>query len=836
MSPSAIDILSALFNPNENVCFRIFDDKKEGIFQGAKLTCECGKYETIEEDLKRHNSMNRAISFVVNYGGHDDGSITRINAQFVEMDNCSFEEQQKKIDAFPLPPSMIIKTQKSLHVYWFMDKSAEVSRFRGIQKALVKHFDGDPMCVNESRAMRLPGFMHCKKEIPVEVTCICFHPERKYSQDQLAEALPEISSMPLETQQTPPSTDGNEKGLQIVMSACDFLKHCKNDAVTLSEPEWYAMISNLTPFAGGTEMIHELSKPYPGYNEINTQRKIEHYLASNTKPMTCQTIRERGFACPKLLDNTCNCKSPASLSFLPADPKILKSIVSVLPVTGDQFKDLETARAFVTNYLYNQDAGIAEYFIESELQKRFDLKKSFEKSLKNDYKAASKEYQADKQAKIKQPVVGLPEWYEITDDGKKRFLPGVLAKNMIQEHAVFYSGEQFYIYVNGSYHVLKDEQAKNMIREKMLVREAKTNQILDTMAQWRMQILQDEDKLNSNPYIINVQNGLYNVLENSLSPHTPNYLSTIQLPVNYLSEADCPLFKKYLAESMAGDMDQVKLIQEILGYTLFPVNSAQKSFVFVGAAAAGKSVLLRVINDLLLGKENVSNVPWQSLNERFKTSELFGKLANTFADLPTKNIDDNGIFKALVGEDYITGERKNKNPFSFISFAKLIFSCNSIPKNYGDRSEGFYRRLIIIRFNNTVSPEKRDPHLLDKFRAEADGIFLFALEGLKRLIKNDFRFSEAQKNIDELQRYREDSDSVLSFVNEYCELDSTYSVGSTELYNVYKQYCDECGMRPYSQKTFVQQIKAGFPDTSNGVDKTGKRRVINGIRLGEILE
>ena len=100
---------------------------------------------------------------MVNYGGQDDESITRINAQFVEMDNDSFEEQQKKIDAFPLPPSMIMKTQKSYHVYWFMNASAKVERFRTIQTQLVKHFDGDPMCVNESRVMRLPGFMHCKK-------------------------------------------------------------------------------------------------------------------------------------------------------------------------------------------------------------------------------------------------------------------------------------------------------------------------------------------------------------------------------------------------------------------------------------------------------------------------------------------------------------------------------------------------------------------------------------------------------------------------------------------------------------------------------------------------
>lgn len=71
---------------------------------------EAGKYSAIEGTLKSHNEKNRGIFFVVNYGGQEDSSISRINAQFVEMDDLSFEEQQKAIDEFPLPPSMVIKT------------------------------------------------------------------------------------------------------------------------------------------------------------------------------------------------------------------------------------------------------------------------------------------------------------------------------------------------------------------------------------------------------------------------------------------------------------------------------------------------------------------------------------------------------------------------------------------------------------------------------------------------------------------------------------------------------------------------------------------------------
>lgn len=829
MKVTATDVLGALFNPTDTVSFRVFYDKKDGGFAGTKLSCECGKYKSIEEILKSHNAMNRGIFFVVNFGGQSDDAITRINAQFVEMDNDSFEEQQKKIDVFPLAPSMVIKTQKSYHVYWFMDSSAKVERFRMIQSQLVKHFDGDPMCVNESRVMRLPGFMHCKKDTPIEVTCVSFHPERKYTQEQLSDVLPEVDLIPVEHK------CGTEKGLDQVMRSCLFLQHCRDDAETLSEHDWYAMITNLAHFEGGTKMIHELSIPYPGYSEASTQKKINHFLESGTNPITCKTLCEKGFKCPKFALGECPVKSPAAWCYQPMNMEALLGVLHALPVTGEPFKDLPVAKKFVLDYLYNQDVVTANVIINSAIHEHFKLKTSLLKPLNSVYKDASKAYQSSKNAKRAKAGTDIPDWYEPTERGV-RFLPGVLARQLSDEQNVFYAAEQHFCYRGGVYAELSEMEAQHLVQEKMLVRETKMGQIIDAEKQWRLLVQKDIRELNANPYIINVRNGLYNVLEDTLSEHTPEYLSTVQLNVIYDKTADCPLFKKFLMDSMGGDMEQVSLIQEMLGYFLIPVNSAQKCFVIVGAAGAGKSVLLRVLNDVLLGKQNVSNVSWQALNERFKTAELFGKLANIFADLPTKNIDDNGIFKALVGEDYLTVEKKNKNPFSFQSKARLLFSCNSIPKNYGDKSEGFYRRLIIIRFRHTVPKEKRDPELLEKFRMEADGIFLFALEGLRRLMEHHFVFSETQTNEAELQQYREESDSVLSFVKDYCELESSYSTGSTELFNAYKGYCEECGMKPYSQKNFVQQIMAKFPHVTRDIDRMAKRRILTGIRLGEVLE
>ena len=828
MNITAQDIINSLFNPDDIVNIRIFDDRKDGIFAGKKYSVEAGKFIGLESILREHNAKNRGVFFVVNSGGHNDRDINRINAQFVEMDDKTFAEQQKLIDEFPLPPSMIIKTKKSLHTYWFM-KNAAVNRFRAVQRGLIEHFGGDPVCINESRVMRLPGYYHCKGE-PVMVECILFHPERKYTQSELSKYL-NVGNTDNEVKKSEYSAPkkGNEKGLELVLSQCDFLKHCKEDAETLSEHDWYAMITNLFPFDKGIEKIHEFSQAYPRYSKQETDSKIAHFQNSGTRPITCKTIAEKGFKCPKHVSGECTCKAPAALCYEEVTMETLQALIDNMQVSTSAIENLQRVRKFTKDFLFNVDAVTANAVIGHLLKQKFNLKNADIKPLLSFHKEVYKQFESNRKAKDRSKnSENIPDWYEMSERGL-RFLPDILAADMAKKAPVFYAAEQYYAYKHGVYNVITELDAKNMIREKMLPGYTKLSQITDAEGQWKMQIQRDVRELDSNPYIINVKNGLYNVLEDRLTQHDERYLSTVQLNVNYTPGADCPRFRQFLHESLSDD--QVVLIQEMLGYFLIPVNRAQKSFVIVGEAGAGKSKLLLVLNDILLGKENVSNVSWQSLNERFKTAELFGKLANIFADLPTKNIDDNGIFKALVGEDYLTVERKNKNPFSFQPYARLLFSCNKIPRNYGDKSEGFYRRLIIVRFSHAVPEEKRDPDLMEKFRAEADGILIFALEGLRRLMENHYKFSETEVNREELQKYREDSNSVLAFIKECCEIEPNSHVSRAELFNHYKTYCEESGLVPFAQRNFNMELENNYPEVQRAKDALSRRTIWKGIKI-----
>ncbi|WP_243449663.1 DNA primase family protein [Clostridium perfringens] len=957
---------------SENSCVRInirvFSDKKGTGFKGKNLSFNMKDFPSKSKILMAHNEANRGIFFVVNSGGNSDRKINKINAQFFECDTLSLEEQMENISKFPLEPSIIVQTKKSLHVY-FLIKNGKVEKFRDIQKKLAKHFNGDGSCINESRVMRVPGFYHCKEK-PVMVKCIKFNPNLFYTQDDLERELSYSESEFIvnddnyirkeetnkagdniskkrelnikDTEDYLPRCGGKdsmsdaktsekegqvfiekggqaskekdkqafrddkayfisgketfrdnnedffgkseeshkdnnegslgkseeahlttrsdfyklngeenllngevglegyeenggdeevkrENGLEVVCFKCDFIRHCKKNSKTLSEPLWHGMITNLALFKGGTYRIHELSKDYKTYSEKETEEKISNFLKSGAGPMTCETLRDRGYPCERY-GKTCYGKSPASLAFKPLTVKDIRECIKFLRVSEvSNATNVDTALRFIEDYMYNIGVALGKSLIEEDLAKHLKIKNP--KDLISFYREVIKKFKKERGNKDKSKNHIKPKnfqslpWYEEQEKGLK-FLPFVLAKHLSETRDVYYGGESFLIYENGVYNISGEKEAGRIIMDYMLPNYCTMASIRDCRDQWDILVSMDFDVFNRNPYLVNVRNGLLDIRDMSFKEHTPSYLSTVQLNVEYNPHAHCPQFEKFLNEVL--DCRLIPLVQEILGYLLTTNTSAQKSFVLLGPARTGKSTLLWVVEYLLLGKKNVSNIPWQEIGDKFKTAELLGKLANVFSDLPSKSIDDTGIFKVVTGEDYLMAEKKNKNPFKFRPFARLVFSCNELPKNYVDRTEGFYRRLIIVPFNRQIDKNKIDKALKYKFQREKEGILNWALEGLKRLYENNFEFSENELTDGVKKEYKRENNNVISFVEECCELDGLFSCSRIEIYEAYKEFCGESGLKALSQIKFNKELEGNFNVTRA---RSGKLRLWNGIRI-----
>ncbi|EOU1700225.1 DNA primase [Clostridium perfringens] len=989
---------------SENSCgrinIRIFSDKKGIGFKGKNLSFNMKDFQSKSKVLMAHNEANRGIFFVVNSGGNSDRKINKINAQFFECDTLSLEEQLDNISKFPLEPSIIVQTKKSLHVY-FLIKNGKVEKFRDIQKKLAKHFNGDGSCINESRVMRVPGFYHCKEE-PVRVKCIKFNPNLFYTQEDLEKELSysesefvvnddnyirkeetnkagrnlsrgnlerldytrnlnkenlkwleptrnlnegklekiepasslskgnlerredtrslneenlgesectrgllsEISDIGIENngenlesyisnyhsdlqestllnkenisenyrksisekksegrnnkskeqvlyeseenlhsmsednisknnqlniENTVDEEVKSENGLEVVCFKCDFIKHCKKNSKTLSEPLWHGMITNLALFKGGTYRIHELSKGYKTYSEKETEEKISNFLKSGAGPMTCETLRDRGYTCPRY-GKTCYGKSPASLAFKPLTVKDIRECIKTLKVSEvSNATNVDTALRFIENYMYNIGVALGKSLIEEDLANHLKIKNS--KDLISFYREVVRNFKKERGTKAKSKNKSKPKnsgnlpWYEEQEKGLK-FLPFVLAKHLSETRDVYYGGESFLIYENGVYNISGEKEAGRIIMDYMLPNYCIMASIRDCRDQWDILVSKDFDDFNRNPYLVNVRNGLLDIRDMSFKEHTPSYLSTVQLNVEYNPQVDCPQFKKFLNEVL--DCKLIPLVQEIVGYLLTTNTVSQKAFVFWGPARTGKSTLLWVVEYLLLGKKNVSNIPWQEIGDKFKTAELLGKLANVFSDLPSKSIDDTGIFKVVTGEDYLMAEKKNKNPFKFKPFARLVFSCNELPRNYVDRTEGFYRRLIIVPFNRQIEKSKIDKALKYKFQREKEGILNWALEGLKRLYENNFEFSENELTDGVKKEYKRENNNVISFVEECCEIDSLFSCSRIEIYEAYKEFCVEAGLKALSQIKFNKELEGNFNITRS---RSGKLRLWNGVRM-----
>ena len=893
---------------SENSCgrinIRIFSDKKGTGFKGKNLSFNIKDFQSKSKVLMAHNEANRGIFFVVNSGGNSDRKINKINAQFFECDTLSLEEQLENISKFPLEPSIIVQTKKSLHVY-FLIKNGKVEKFRDIQKKLAKHFNGDGSCINESRVMRVPGFYHCKEE-PVRVKCIKFNPNLFYTQEDLERELSysesefivnddnyirlesyisnyhsdlqestllnkenisedyrksisekksegrnnkskeqvlyeseeNLHSMSednisknnqLNIENTVDEEVKSENGLEVVCFKCDFINHCKKNSKILSEPLWHGMITNLALFKGGTYRIHELSKGYKTYSEKETEEKISNFLKSDAGPMTCETLRDRGYTCLRY-GKTCYGKSPASLAFKPLTVKDIRECIKTLKVSEvSNAINVDTALRFIENYMYNIGVALGKSLIEEDLANHLKIKNS--KDLISFYREVVRNFKNERGNKAKSKNKSKPKnsgnlpWYEEQEKGLK-FLPFVLAKHLSETRDVYYGGESFLIYENGVYNISGEKEAGRIIMDYMLPNYCIMASIRDCREQWDILVSKDFDDFNRNPYLVNVRNGLLDIRDMSFNEHTPSYLSTVQLNVEYNPQVDCPQFKKFLNEVL--DCKLIPLVQEIVGYLLTTNTASQKAFVFWGPARTGKSTLLWVVEYLLLGKKNVSNIPWQEIGDKFKTAELLGKLANVFSDLPSKSIDDTGIFKVVTGEDYLMAEKKNKNPFKFKPFARLVFSCNELPRNYVDRTEGFYRRLIIVPFNRQIEKSKIDKALKYKFQREKEGILNWALEGLKRLYENNFEFSENELTDGVKKEYKRENNNVISFVEECCELDGLFSCSRIEIYEAYKEFCVEAGLKALSQIKFNKELEGNFNITRS---RSGKLRLWNGVRI-----
>lgn len=321
------------------------------------------------------------------------------------------------------------------------------------------------------------------------------------------------------------------------------------------------------------------------------------------------------------------------------------------------------------------------------------------------------------------------------------------------------------------------------------------------------------EEFNSDEDIVNLDNGIYHISTGELTPHTPEILSSIRIPCNFDSRLtlakDAPIFDQFLNILTNEDALDRTFLLEFIGAIIsnVPGFRFKKCLILVGPGNTGKSQLRQLVISIL-GPENCQTIDLAKLNDRFSTSQLFGKRLGGSGDMASVRIQEMSTLKGLTGGDDVNAEYKGKDAFSFKFSGFLWFNCNDLPPFGGDRGKHVYERFSIIQCRNIIPPEKRDSKLLEKMLAEKDAIVSVALRYLAATVKRGYKFTESECMVLSREEYAERNNSLVVFVKEHCTMGGRTK--RSEFRRLYREWCQAEGMYPEPSRNIDTILKEYF--------------------------
>jgi P4 family phage/plasmid primase-like protien len=308
----------------------------------------------------------------------------------------------------------------------------------------------------------------------------------------------------------------------------------------------------------------------------------------------------------------------------------------------------------------------------------------------------------------------------------------------------------------------------------------------------------------------------------------------INAPSSVINESpDCPRFKMFLKEilvledGVTPDEGLIDFVQDLFGYCLLGSIKAHATFFFLGSGRNGKSVLLNVLRELI-GSSYISNMTIQTLTtSTYASANLVGKKVNIASEEESKHIRSD-VFKGMIAGDPMTVEQKYKAPIEIIPAVKFLFATNQMPV-FDSTDPAIRERVFVIPFNRYFTDDERDPELTETLKSEIGGIFGWALEGAKRIIKNKYKFRIPESIKVAKQKFSEEQSSVLTFLTEnyvITGIEEDYVI-KAEMFARYKDWCFENKRQSKANMNFYKDINNIHRDKV----KTEAKRSIDGREI-----
>ena len=302
-----------------------------------------------------------------------------------------------------------------------------------------------------------------------------------------------------------------------------------------------------------------------------------------------------------------------------------------------------------------------------------------------------------------------------------------------------------------------------------------------------------------------------------------------RLPVRYDPKAPQPThWLRFLSDLLYPE--DIPTVQEFIGYCLIPSNKGQRMMVIKGSGGEGKSQIGTVLSHLFGCNAKDGSVGKVSEN-RFARADLEHIHLLIDDDMRMEALRQTNYVKSLVtAQGRMDLEKKGRQSYQGWMFARLLAFSNGDLQSLYDRSNGFYRRQLILTTRERQPDRVDDPDIAEKMCCELEGIFLWAFEGLQRLVANHFRFTESARSRSNREAVKQDANNVLLFMEagDYIRLTPEGKVGSQELYEIYTVWCRENGFSPLKNRSFSEflianQKKYSIEHSNNLTNLVGRR-------------
>ena len=317
------------------------------------------------------------------------------------------------------------------------------------------------------------------------------------------------------------------------------------------------------------------------------------------------------------------------------------------------------------------------------------------------------------------------------------------------------------------------------------------------------------EDLDGDPWLYNVLNGTLDLRTGKLMPHDQSHLCTKQVPISYDPDAVCPTWKAFL-KRVVPDAELRAYLQRAVGYTLTGIVTGQCFFFLHGFGANGKSTFMGVLMRLISAYHGHADrtVIMQQANKdnEYALAELKGQRLVTVSEVDERDsFDENTIKNMTGGEDPIQARSPYGRPFTYLPEFKLWLCGNHKPRISGS-DNGIWRRPKLIPFTESIPVEERDANLKDKLTAELPGILAWAVRGCLAWQKEG-GLQDPKVVSDAINEYRDSMDVLKHYLTERVDACPGSQMGSTKLYDDYKEWCQDSGHKPCSHMQLTNRLR-----------------------------